>query len=187
MSIINEALKKARREQDPKAADGAEEIIQPRVRVSRAPVTQIVSGLVVLCVFLGLLGLGAYYAWNHFAEEQAPQVVETPAQTEPAPEEPVVVQTTVTLPTPGPVPEATPEPPPPTETVVSMEKVDALLDSLQITSVLVGGGLERAVINGRVRSVGDTLETDPPLKLIAVERNLLRFALPDGREVQKRN
>jgi len=182
MSIINDALKKARRNAvvSPLEDDPLEDVtIHPKMRSSQPNMKFLfIPILLLLTVFMAVsVGLGyfVYKEYFHGLEKET------------QPEEP-------TLPSPA-ITEVEPLPPavremekqPMEQTIPDPETASLspreILDKIQINGIMRGGNHPRILTSTGVYRVGDMLRNPEGYQLIDIEESSLRVKSPDGEEL----
>ncbi|MFP4351687.1 MAG: hypothetical protein ACLFRP_01840 [Puniceicoccaceae bacterium] len=196
MSIINEALKKARREGTPAGAPPAEEtLIHPRRRSSSGPgIWMILSAVLVVIAFVALVGGLGYFVYTQYfrpaeAAEPAPARSEMAASPEeeedPPPEEPEKPAPAGTLAVgSSAAPEnerrgETPEPPP-AGRPAAIPATEEILSQFTVNGVMRGGASVRVLTNSGVYRVGDVVRSPPGFRIQSIEEDSLLLLAPDG-------
>lgn len=143
----------------------------------------LVSLLLIGAVIIGLLGAGGFLVYIALAPEKESVTVAEPAPPPDATAEapPPVAAT--------PEPEAAPAPPaeaaqqaaaPPVAPSKPSAALENYMRSMQVAGIRVSGTEERAIINGRMYSVGDKLPITFELRLISVAPGRLEFRDANG-------
>ena len=198
MSIINEALKKARREGVPGGTPPDDDtVIHPRQRSSSGPgIWMILSAVLVVIAFVALVGGLGYFVYSqHFrpteAAESAPPsppaemaaAVEEEKSTPPEEPEKAAPKGTLTVrPSAGPEKERRAEPPssPPSSPVVAPVP-EELLSQFSVNGVMRGGNSVRVLTNSGVYQVGDIVRSPPGFRIQSIEEDYLLLRAPDGK------
>lgn len=213
MSIINEALKKARQNsaRGSDAPDEGEdpEVIHPRQRLAPTPsrTAPIVGMVAVLLFFLAGIGALFYLGYREFVaaedEKTAPvadaddgtpaspaeaEAAESPAPADAAQGPAKPLRTAAPEPTRAPErPE--PEDAPPPTAPASPPAADPNLErvaTLQINGVMQGGDTARVIVDGEVVALGSRIPGRPVLFLHAVEDDGVIFRDPAGTLYRRR-
>ena len=197
MSIINEALKKARREGNPAGTPPDDEtVIHPRQRASSGPgIWMILSAILVVLVFVALVaGLGYFVYAQYFGPTEDgdsfdPPVTEKMAKpaeekksTSPEKPEKADPKGTLTVRSssePAEELRAEPSPPPPSHPVV-VPATEEILSQFSVNGVMRGGSSIRVITNSGVYQVGDMVSSPPGFRVQSIGEDFLLLRSPDG-------
>jgi len=197
MSIINDALKKARREGGPGngTMHGEDDtVIRPRQQASRPPgIFTVLPALLMVVLFLALAGGLGYFLYKEYlaedpAAETSPPAVETASVDDEPEAEPKVIA-------PPPEPEATAiesgkgllivspveeeaQPSDPVDLPTASPPPE--LSEFQINGVMRGGSSVRVITNSGVYQIGDTVSAPAGYILEAIGESELTLRSPAG-------
>ena len=202
MSIINEALKKARREAGARenvSSPAEETVIQPRTRVTaKSSPWMILPVLLLILAFLGLIGGLGYYAYTQFFAQPAedglkiefaekapapPAEAPSPPDPDPEPEPQTAVSSSVNLKPSSASQPVAPESVPTAPSSAPASPIAAppeLLEEFEINGVMRGGSSVRVITNSGVYRTGDLISSPQGYKLEKIGDQHLTLRSPDG-------
>ena len=191
MSIINDALKKARREAGSRgeaASSSEEDVIVPRRRVAKKTGWKsLLPAFLLVIVFIGMVAGLCYFVYQEYFVESVDGE---------APSDEVVVAENGESPTPPPADERDSPTPVRTEESsvaaeaaqtseerveeVSGEAASSALSRIKVNGVMRGGNSVRVITNSGVYRVGDVLSDPAGFVLIEIGDNTLSVRAPSG-------
>ncbi|MGE9290666.1 MAG: hypothetical protein ACQKBT_06740 [Puniceicoccales bacterium] len=189
MSIINDALKKARREagaQESPALPADENVIQPRKRVTaKQSIWMVLPVVFIFLLIFALLGGAGYYTYREFSQSAPADTPADEAVSETAAEPEETTAPTLVEPEPeDPEPAAsgsTPEPSsPPAEILPAPTGLAAVLEQMKINGVMRGGSSVRVLTNSGVYRVGDPVAAPAGFIVEEIGETTLTLRDPDG-------
>jgi hypothetical protein len=171
MSLINDALKRARDAQPQNPPSGAPSLppVEPPQRDGPGwmlPVAFILALLVIACIFMGVALM------KRPAQPVVAKTVETPSPT-PAPIQPVPTPIVAPAPAPAPVPVLAPPP-----VVTNSQPVtNAAPPKLKVQGIIFDSKHPTAIMNGKSVNVGDSIGG---FRVKAISPSSVQLQRPDG-------
>tara|TARA_R100000027_G_scaffold67657_1_gene67520 strand:+ start:4347 stop:4949 length:603 start_codon:yes stop_codon:yes gene_type:complete len=192
MSIINDALKKARRESvdsppvPQKNEDGS-------IRPSRGSPAKSNTWIVLPAVFLVIIALGlivvlGYLGYQEFYMKKVSPKPDSPTATEKAPNDPATEEEAPGEPEPSAAADPTPASPAPSTPTIQEAPAEAmpppqaadLFEDFEINGVMRRGSSVRILTNSGVYRVGDSLKSPMGFTLESIEDNVVILKGPTG-------
>lgn len=182
MSIINDALKKARRNEAHQSLDispGEHDPLHPKIRSGEQNMKFLFIPILILLVVFMIVSAGlGYIIYKEFfvdtVEETMPDVPEV--------EESVIMDVEIHSPTPPEPLKADGKDEADTEPTAPTLSPQEILDQLQINGIMRGGSHPRLLTQSGVYREGDTIRQPEGYQLLRIGENYLLLRTPAGEE-----